>query len=159
MAENRHPDVERREIHHEASDVNTWAVGKFAIALVLLCGVALLILVGLFKYFQSSEEPPVAGAISLENRVPPSPRLQNNPIQDLKAMRAAEDSVLTSYGWVDQKNGIARIPIARAIDLLAQRGLPSRPQAAAATAVTVPTESGLGEIMQRPGGPLSGEKQ
>ena len=43
-------------------------------------------------------------------------------------MRAAEDQLLTSYGWVDQSKGIVRVPINRAIDMLASAGLPSRPQ-------------------------------
>jgi hypothetical protein len=50
------------------------------------------------------------------------------PGQELKATRAAEDLMLKSYAWVDKDKGIVRIPIQRAIDLLAQRGLPARPQ-------------------------------
>jgi hypothetical protein len=34
---------------------------------------------------------------------------------------------LTNYGWVDRNAGKVHIPIDRAIDLLAQRGLPTRP--------------------------------
>ena len=63
-------------------------------------------------------------------------------------MRAAEEQVLTTYGWVDQQKGVVRVPIDRAIDLLAQKGLPSRPQSeaqAAASEVSMPTESGLGQ--------------
>jgi hypothetical protein len=33
---------------------------------------------------------------------------------------------LSSYGWVDREAGIVRIPIDRAMDLLAERGLPAR---------------------------------
>ena len=93
-------------------------------------------------------------------RLPPMPRLQSAPITDLKDMRAAEDQILTGYGWVDQQHGVVRIPIDRAIDLLAQRGVAARPQnepQSAAADVSVPTESGLGPKMQRPGGPLAGE--
>ena len=46
----------------------------------------------------------------------------------LKQLRATEDAILTTYGWVDRKGGIVRIPIDRAIDLLAQRGLPTKPK-------------------------------
>jgi hypothetical protein len=88
------------------------------------------------------------------------PRLQSAPIGDLKDMKAAEDKILNGYGWIDQQHGLVRIPIDRAIDLLAQRGLPARqvtePQTAAA-GVSVPTESGLGPKVQQPGGPLAGE--
>jgi hypothetical protein len=155
------PDLNRPEVRHEESDVNVWAVGKFAIALVFLCGIALLLLAGLFKYFQSTavnNEPTTTGINVDARRLPPQPRLQDAPILDLQEMKAAEDQILNGYGWVDQQAGIARIPISRAIDLLAQQGLPSRPQTQVTSAsnATVPTESGMGYIMQQPGGPLSG---
>ncbi|HUC85551.1 MAG TPA: hypothetical protein VL970_10195 [Candidatus Acidoferrales bacterium] len=46
------------------------------------------------------------------------------------ALEAAQDAQLNSYGWVDRSNGIVRIPIARAMELLLQRGLPTRTNAA-----------------------------
>src|ERR1051326_6346490 len=159
MAENSHdlPEVYEPEARHERSDVNVWAIGKFGIALVLLCIFSLAILFGLFRYFQSIEGAlPRVPAVKL----PPAPTLETNPVQDLKAVRAAEGQVLTSYGWVDQARGVVRIPIDRAIDLLVQRGLPSRPQTeiqSAANGVSVPTESGLRPKMLPPGGPLAGE--
>jgi len=150
------------EVGHEERDVNAWAIGKFAIGLVVLCGLTLLLLAGLFKYFKGQEaaNQPPPSEISIDtSRLPPEPRLETTPIQDLEAMRAAEDLALSSYGWVDQKASVVRIPIDRAIDLLAQRGLPARAQQQAATAseASVPTESGLGAKMQPPGGPLAGD--
>jgi hypothetical protein len=62
---------------------------------------------------------------------PPEPRLQVNPVQDLKALRAAEDQILASYGWVSQETNVARIPIDRAMELLVERGLPAPPKPAA----------------------------
>ena len=44
-------------------------------------------------------------------RLPPAPRLQTLPAQDLAAVRAEEDRTLTSYGWVDEHAGTVRIPI------------------------------------------------
>jgi hypothetical protein len=58
-------------------------------------------------------------------KVFPEPRLQRTPGPDLKAFRAQEDKVLDSYGWIDQSKGVVRIPIDRAIAVLAARGLPS----------------------------------
>jgi hypothetical protein len=46
----------------------------------------------------------------------------------LKQLRATENAALTTYGWVDRENGIVHIPIDRAMDLILQRGLPTRPQ-------------------------------
>jgi hypothetical protein len=42
---------------------------------------------------------------------------------------------LYSYGWVDEKAGTVHIPIDRAMDLIVQRGLPVRPQAATSDSV------------------------
>lgn len=55
---------------------------------------------------------------------PPQPRLQVAPADDLHALWNAEDAELTSYGWADRPNGAVRIPIARAMDLIARRGIP-----------------------------------
>jgi len=111
---------------HEEKDVDVWAVTRFAVMLVLLCAVALIGLAGLFRYFQGREaalQPPAAEGGDLKGpSQPPQPRLQNSPIQDLKQMRQDEDQILGSYGWIDWQKGIVRLPIARAIDLLSQRG-------------------------------------
>ncbi len=70
-------------------------------------------------------------------------------------MRAAEDQVLNSYRWIDQSAGIVGLPIDRAMDLVAQRGLPVRANAPQASTVTVPTQSSLGAKVQAVGGPLA----
>jgi hypothetical protein len=56
----------------------------------------------------------------------PEPRLQVSPSLDLETFRAREDQQLQTYGWVDRKAGIVRIPINEAMDLVARRGLPTR---------------------------------
>jgi hypothetical protein len=70
--------------------------------------------------------PPSARSNQKISTPPPFPRLQISPAQDLKTFRAREDAELNSYGWVNQTAGVARIPITRAMDLLLQRGLPTR---------------------------------
>jgi hypothetical protein len=73
-----------------------------------------------------TEGPP--SPLSYTREPTPEPHLLVVPGQELKAMRAEEDAMLKSYDWVDREKGIVRIPIQRAIDILAQRGLPSRAQ-------------------------------
>ena len=100
----------------------------FAIGLVLLTAASILFLNGLLRYFESREavkQASPAGTGIEARKLPPEPRLQANAVQDLKQMQAEEDRTLSSYGWVDQHKGVVRIPIGRAIDLLAQRGLPA----------------------------------
>ncbi len=54
----------------------------------------------------------------------PQPRLQESPPVDLVSMLRAERARTSSYGWVDKEKGIARIPVDRAMDILAEKGLP-----------------------------------
>jgi hypothetical protein len=62
----------------------------------------------------------------------PKPNLQLDPHDDLTALRAREDAELNGYTWVDRSNGVVRIPIDRAMDLIAQGRLPVRPANATA---------------------------
>jgi hypothetical protein len=70
--------------------------------------------------------PPLAATLP---EVPPEPRLQVTPAADLATVREREDAILNNYGWIDRKSGLVRIPIDRAIEVLAERGLPARPEA------------------------------
>lgn len=58
---------------------------------------------------------------------PPGPLLQPNPDAEMQQMRRQEDHLLSTYGWVDRNQGIVRLPIERAIDLVLASGLPQRP--------------------------------
>jgi hypothetical protein len=73
----------------------------------------------------------------------PSPRLQiDNGNQDLANLHEREDLLLNYYSWVDRSQGTVRIPIERAMELIAQRGLPVAPaqqQQALMTGDSVPT--------------------
>lgn len=114
------------QIRHETTDINVWAVGKFGIALVAIVLLSLVLLVGLMRYFQAQEASAVEKTIEPDKEFP-EPRLLRHEAVDLEKFRAGEDKVLSTYAWVDQPKGVVRIPIDRAIDLLAQKGLPSRP--------------------------------
>jgi hypothetical protein len=59
----------------------------------------------------------------------PQPRLEKNERLEINNFRLRQEQVLNSYGWVDEKAGVARIPIERAMQLIAQQGLPTTPKA------------------------------
>jgi cysteine synthase len=122
-------------IRHETTDINVWAVGKFAIGLVVVMVISVGLLFGLLKFFQSREATAMVTPVD-PAKVFPQPQLQKTPILDLRAIRAEEDKLLTGYGWVDPQKGLVRIPVSVAIDVLAKRGLPARPATAAATAAS-----------------------
>jgi|DewCreStandDraft_4_1066084.scaffolds.fasta_scaffold04286_9 hypothetical protein len=106
--------------------------------IVVATVVGVLVTVGIFaglyvltaaldRYVQRTAPSPNPLA-AVAPKEPPAPRLQPAPVKDLLELRAWEDSQLHHYGWVDKANGIARIPIERAIEILAERGLPARPE-------------------------------
>jgi hypothetical protein len=64
----------------------------------------------------------------------PSPQLEIDERSQLDNDRLREEQTLSTYGWVDQQTGTVRIPIDRAMDLIAQRGLPTRGPAPEQTA-------------------------
>jgi hypothetical protein len=118
------------QVHHEESDANVTAVFAFGAGLTVVAAVVCLLVFVLFRYFEVREAARVAPAyplaISRETALPPEPRLQINPREDLADLRAKEDALLTTYGWVDKNTGVVRIPIDDAIKLTLERGLPAR---------------------------------
>lgn len=58
----------------------------------------------------------------------PEPRLEEDERAELNGVRGPEEEQLNSYGWVNEKTGTVHIPIERAMQLIVQRGLPTRPQ-------------------------------
>jgi len=73
----------------------------------------------------------------------PTPRVQTDDgNQDVANLHAREALLLDNYSWVDQSQGKVRIPIERAMELIAQRGLPVAPAVETAPPMTgdnVPT--------------------
>ena len=118
------------DVHHEHSDVNIRAILAFLGALLVVAAVVHLLIYVLFGYFSGREGVQVPAAYPLAaaqgHREPPEPRLQTDPRQDLADLRAREDELLGSYGWVDKNAGVVRIPIEAAMKLTLERGLPAR---------------------------------
>lgn len=57
----------------------------------------------------------------------PKPALQTDDVNDLNQYRQQDNARLSSYGYIDQKNGIVHIPIDQAMDQIVKQGLPTRP--------------------------------
>jgi hypothetical protein len=145
MAENirhaHHPEPHR--VGHETTDVNIWAIGKFGVALVIITLLSIGLLIGVFRYFQERQEDRTTADVKPTAIFPQPQVLQDEP-KNLANFRAQQEKDVTGYGWVDQSKGVVRIPVDQAIDLLLKKGVPVRPQTAAASGVSMPTESGLG---------------
>ena len=126
-----HGSLQHEDVAHETSDISVRGIIWFVVTLAVIVAVIQVAIVGLFKVFDRIEtrNDPFVTPLAAPEAFPPSmsePRLQTTPWLDLKEFRTAEDEYLDSYGWVDQKSGVAHLPIEKAKELLLQRGLPTR---------------------------------
>ena len=116
---------------HEPTDANlgsAWRLYFFMLAFLALVFVAMWYALGAFGAAVTRQQvPPPPLAQRDADRLPPAPRLQVTPAVDLEQYRQAQQQVLDSYAWVDEKKGVAQIPIERAIELVAEHGLPPLP--------------------------------
>ncbi len=112
---------------YERSDASVRPVIQFTVVLTLGLGLVIALMVVLFETLDRIESRAEAAAhpMAIEAE-PPPPRLQTSNAIDLAGHRSREAELLGRYAWVDRANGTVRIPIERALDLVAERGLPVR---------------------------------
>jgi hypothetical protein len=139
---------------YEHQDLSSKGPFYFFAGLVLLCLVIYLIAFGMYRFldsYQTAHQPPVSPmatpeadtrAVRPENTQSfPQPRLEENERTELRQFVEDQDRKLATYDWVDKDKGVARIPIDRAMELIAQRGLPVRPQGASAQSSAAQTSA------------------
>jgi hypothetical protein len=79
----------------------------------------------------------------------PTPRLQQDQgdgADDIVSLHQREDLLLNHYSWADAAHTKVRIPISRAMELIAQQGLPVAP----ATAQAVPLTGEVTTVVTKP---------
>jgi hypothetical protein len=107
---------------HEGAGLHLGAIRGVAlvigVTLVFLIGL-LTVIFGTFDRTYPNRTSEAAPRVTPEE-LPPTPRLQIDPARDLAEVRAAEDLHLKRYGWIDRPQGLAQIPIDRAMILWAQ---------------------------------------
>jgi hypothetical protein len=109
---------------HEQSEISVRTVIVSLAVLLVGAFLVCLLVVGIFRYFHT-ENKVAQTAKDWQQQIPPEPRVEEHPAEQLVTVRARENHVLSTYAWLDQKEGTVRIPIDKAIDKLAQQGLPS----------------------------------
>ena len=122
---------------YETSDadvhsISVWTIGIFVTMFVAM-GLMGAMVFGLLKLPVDFGRAPTA--MELERSLPPTPRLQVDQAGDLSNFRAQEEAVLSTYGR-QSNSGAIRIPVERAIEIMAakQPGAAPAPAAAAAPA-------------------------
>ena len=111
---------------YERSDAKLRPVGRWLIAAFALMFGAMAVSWWVVQGFSTMDdfnrEP---ARLKNDRPLPPGLRLQANPKQEIDVVTAAEERTLTTYGWEDRSKGIIRLPISRAMELVAERGLPN----------------------------------
>ena len=129
MAEHPTGPAGNSGIHHEIgpagydSELSASGLRRFAIGLALLVILSALGMWGFSHLLRSrlaAADPPLPLLPEArEAWVPPGPALQTHFTTDIERLRAIEDTLLHDYAWVDQPAGRVRIPIERAMELIA----------------------------------------
>jgi hypothetical protein len=134
---------------YEASDVGVTGIVVFTASLAIFVAVSGVLCYGIGKVINArmnKEDGPnskwtqtvdvrqlgnMPSSPELQNKMAeitqtfPTPRVQTDDgNQDIADLHAREDVLLSNYTWVDESKGTIRIPIERAMELIAQRGLP-----------------------------------
>lgn len=119
-------------VAYERRDIVLGRLFRIGFVITALVAVSFVLMWWLFgslvEHEAETSGKPHPLAREMGRSAPPAPVLQTNPRDDLLALRAAEQSLLDSYAWVDKERGVVRIPIERAMDLIAERGLLARPK-------------------------------
>ena len=129
MVEHAHaPRQDNPAVSHEGSDVDLRRITYWGVGLAAAVVLILVFLFWLFNFFSNLESRRGHDPLAIRQSTPQTtgPPLQISPRSEMAEMRAAEDKLLRNYGWIDRQKGIVRIPIQRAMELTAQRGLPAR---------------------------------
>src|ERR1700686_4695801 len=130
------------ETEFEREDLSTRGVFMFMAGLAISGVVIYFIIVAMYSFLDKYERSRMATASPLVttkgtiSRVVTqadmdkdfkdngAPMLETNERGQLRDFLMNQEDKLNSYGWVDEKAGVAHIPIDRAMDLLVQRGVP-----------------------------------
>ena len=116
----QHPPVHQ----DEESAIKARPVLIAAAGLLLSTLLIALIVVAIFGFFERTRPETEVSPLAPARDMPPNPKLQVNSRMELQQVRTHENVLLHQYAWIDKDKGIVRIPIERAIELIAQRGLP-----------------------------------
>lgn len=113
---------------HERSDAEIRPILIFIVSLGVFIIIAMFMMSWLLNFMETSHQAAQSEISPLadQEQIPPEPRLQANPALDLEEMERREEELLNSYQWIDENAGIFRIPIGRAMELIAEGGLPTR---------------------------------
>jgi hypothetical protein len=159
------PDHSGGEAGFEREDLGSRGVFAFMIGLAVVGVVIYFIISSMYSFLDKYERSQMAtasplvtskGAMSrvvtqdyMDQRFKENgaPMLETNERGQFRDFLMNQENQLNSYGWVDERAGVAHIPIERAMELTVQRGMPVCPNgcAEANTASKIPAPKSAGK--------------
>jgi hypothetical protein len=155
---------------YEASDVREGGIVIFLVAMAIFVVVTAVLCYGVGKvinaHLKGEDGSPTRWTRTVDvqqlGNMPSNPELQNKVAeitqtfptprvqtddgnQDIATLHAHEDILLDNYTWIDRSKGTVRIPIDRAIELVAQQGLPVAPAVKTSAPMTGDAEPSVQE--------------
>jgi hypothetical protein len=114
---------------YETRDANVSALLRFVGGLIVVLVVIHLVMLA-FQHLFVTERPESPEEQAEARSILPGPPQEQeqtqarvNIYQQLRELHRDEETMLSRYDWVDRKAGVVRIPIDRAIDLVAEKGV------------------------------------
>ena len=143
---NQHPQgLDHNDFERE--DLSPGGVMYFMVGLVVVVIAIYVIVDGMYHFLDRYEQTHQAAMSPMVKPIPdtravspddaqsfPQPRLETSERTQLTDYIEKQDQKLLTYDWIDKHSGTVRIPIDRAMDLIAERGLPVRTESTSAVA-------------------------
>jgi hypothetical protein len=153
MNETHHATAAPHPPHqHEARDADIRKLTYLAFGILALIIFGFIVTEIVFYFFVGRQKvsPSPQALFIAGSQMPPPPRLEEHTGLTLQPYLQEENHILDSYGWVNRKAGIVRIPISLAMTLLLQQGLPVRKPGQMTLAPSVPHELPRGDFAPPP---------
>jgi hypothetical protein len=137
------------ETEYEHEDLGSRGLFVFMISLAVSGVIIYFIITGMYRFLDKYERsqmttasPLVTTNGAIERVVTQAdadkafkdngaPMLETDERSQFRGFLLNQEDQLNSYGWVDEKAGVAHIPIERAMDLIVQQNLPVYPKSGA----------------------------
>ncbi|HEY3391325.1 MAG TPA: hypothetical protein VGK58_01365 [Lacipirellulaceae bacterium] len=105
-------------LRHEPVETDVRAVWRTGGAMAVVVIATFVLIIGLMKWFAAAQGAPAANYAASKGSGP-------DEQVSLQKLRVQEQIMLDDYEWVDQANGMARIPVGRAMEIISESGLPA----------------------------------
>jgi hypothetical protein len=125
------------DVSFESSDVQTKSILAYLAYLAITVIVTFAVCIYIFRYTTNfaaqTDTPPAPIHKGIAPTMPPEPRLQGilghqtDAQQDLRNKVKEDTEANEKLGWIDEKAGIAQIPVRDAMKIITEKGLPAVP--------------------------------